>query len=103
MTSQQTLDYILSYADHFDLRPHIQLSTQVCQVLRSPDQTQWRLSLLREGAEDVRGFDKVLFCTGRTHTPNIPQLKGVDLFRGEVIHSQAFKRSAFPCPFQRHR
>ena len=92
MTTQQTLDYIQSYAAHFDLHKHIQLNTCLQNITRNPDDERWQLLLVCNGVEESREFDKVVMCTGATHTHVLPQVEGRDVFTGKVLHSQAFKR-----------
>ena len=94
MNAQETLDYLESYAKHFELNQHIKLNTKVRQVVRNADDTKWQLSLLHQDSETVSDFDKVVFCTGNTHKPLVPAIKGMDSFGGKIIHSQAFKRPA---------
>ena len=93
MTVQQTLDYIHAYASHFKLHEHIQLRTRLREIQRIADEKQWRLSLVQGDREFNQDFDKVVLCTGRNHDAVMPEIKGRELFEGEVLHSQGFKRS----------
>ena len=94
MTTQQTLDYIHTYASHFGLHKHVQLNTRLQSVTRTFDNTRWQLLLERNGVEESREFDKVVICTGANHTPVSPKVDGIEVFEGKVLHSQAFKRRA---------
>lgn len=94
LNGEETLNYIRAYAVHFELHQHIQLGTQLREIRRSQD-GKWHLSLL-QGQEPLgRDFDKVLFCTGNTHTARIPDIIGRELFDGRILHSQAFKGSVY--------
>ena len=93
MNAQQTLDYIHSFATHFRLHEHIQLRTRVHRIVRAPNDKQWQLSVSRHGREErVLAFDKVVLCTGNTHVAKVPRIEGSEAFRGEMLHSQNFKR-----------
>lgn len=49
-----------------------------------------------DGNGNVRSlrFDKVVVANGANHSPKIPTLEGLHKFKGSVIHSVGFKRSA---------
>ncbi len=91
MTTQETLDYILSYATHFELHKHVQLNTNLHCVTRTPDGKRWQLLLECSGINESREFDKVVICTGATHTAVPLKVEGIELFGGKALHSQAFK------------
>jgi dimethylaniline monooxygenase (N-oxide forming) len=92
MNAEQTLDYLHSYATHFGLHEHIQLNTRIQRVVPTPDDKRWEILILRNGKEQTIAFDKVVFCTGNTHTAKVPQIDGTETFRGRILHSQNFKR-----------
>ena len=92
MNAEETLTYIHSYAEHFGLHEHVQLSTRIQRVVRDPNDKQWQVFLLRNGKEETIEFDKVVFCTGNTHTAKNPRIDGMEAFKGKILHSQNFKR-----------
>lgn len=95
MTVDQTLTYINSYAEHFSLRKYIHLNTKVINICRNINDTKWEVTFRIGGdfgLEDVKEFDKVVVCTGENNEAYVPVVEGRDKFKGEVIHSQAFKR-----------
>ncbi|EJD51714.1 FAD/NAD(P)-binding domain-containing protein [Auricularia subglabra TFB-10046 SS5] len=81
--------YLEDYVQHFGLGPHLRLDTAVTKVRRDDQQDRWVLYIENSAAEF---FDKVIIATGINSLPHVPQLRGVDLFTGPCIHSQAFKR-----------
>ncbi|KAK9319791.1 flavin monooxygenase-like protein [Lipomyces orientalis] len=91
LSASQVSDYLKSYAQHFDLYPHIRLNTEVRKVARDADNTKWRLYLSSEKGEEIFDFDKVVFCSGLTALRCVPDIEGIQQFAGKVIHSQAFK------------
>ncbi|KAK9433078.1 flavin monooxygenase-like protein [Lipomyces doorenjongii] len=85
-------EYLKSYAIHFDLYRHIRLNTEVRQVVRAADSTKWQLHLSSERGDEIIEYDKVVFCSGITALSYVPEIKGIQQFKGRVLHSQAFKR-----------
>lgn len=57
--------YLEAFADHFQLRKHIQLSCLVESITRSGDASKWALSI-RKKNDECRSelFDAVVICTG---------------------------------------
>ncbi|KAK9366663.1 flavin monooxygenase-like protein [Lipomyces kononenkoae] len=93
LNSSQVHEYLQSYAAQFDLNRHIRLNTMVRKVVRSADNAKWQLHLSSENnGDEIIDYDKVVFCSGITAISHIPEIKGIQLFTGKVIHSQAFKR-----------
>lgn len=56
---------------------------------------KWRLTVRSSGSPDEQGetlnFDRLVVATGSFNKALIPNIKGLEQFEGEVIHSQAFK------------
>lgn len=89
----QVCEYLESYAHGFDLLPHIRLQTKVYNVARDGDDTKWTVRFQQQdGSNTSMDFDKVAICTGEWGKPKMPIFVDRDMFQGEVIHTQAFKR-----------
>lgn len=92
-TAPQVCEYLESYAKAFDLLPHIRLQTRVLDVTRNGDDTKWTVRFQQQdGYETAMDFDKVAICQGEWGAPKIPTFAGRELFQGEIVHTQAFKR-----------
>ena len=89
-TAAQMHDYLCSYADHFDLRRHINVNTRVKQILREND--RWNLTVedVTSGKISTHYFDRVCVATGSFYTPRWPKLEGLEKFAGNVLHSIDF-------------
>ncbi|CAK7228988.1 hypothetical protein SCUCBS95973_007065 [Sporothrix curviconia] len=90
-------DYLQSYADKFQLRPHIRVSTVTRAIKRDDDKNKWMIEVAPasdkggESSTETLAFDKVIIATGSNDKPSVPKIEGIDTFAGRVLHSQAFK------------
>ncbi|KAI0468927.1 flavin-containing monooxygenase [Xylaria cf. heliscus] len=89
---RQMLRYIHKYVDHFNLRSHVRLRTKVLSCVQNEDGT-WNVKLQQEGKQsEEETYDALLAATGaRTH-PLIPEFRGRELFKGEFLHSQYYRK-----------
>ncbi|KAI1337887.1 flavin-containing monooxygenase-like protein [Xylariaceae sp. FL0016] len=86
----EIFSYMGSYADHFDLRPHVKLSHKVESIVREAD--GWSLTVrdTATGTTATRRFDRVCIAAGSFSTPQWPRLDNVERFGGKVLHSIDF-------------
>ncbi|XP_076949762.1 putative flavin-containing monooxygenase 1 [Bidens hawaiensis] len=114
-TQQQVLDYIHSYATHFDLIHHINFNSRVKGISYDgpssdtwsmwngtgdpfPPQGKWNLTVehteTKTKTTKVYTVDFVILCVGRfKDVPNIPQFsagEGPEVFCGQAIHSMEY-------------
>jgi dimethylaniline monooxygenase (N-oxide forming) len=92
-TSSQVDKYLNDYADHFNLRSHLRLSTSVTSIVRDEGRDKWLVKVtdvVSSKSEDLY-FDKVIMASGPHVTAKIPKIEGHELFAGEITHSIAFK------------
>jgi len=78
-------DYLNSFADHFDLRPHIQLNTTVSYV-RPIENNLWEATFTNG---EQRIYKGVLICNGHHWSKRFPKFEGQ--FNGEIIHTKDYK------------
>ncbi|KAK9052086.1 hypothetical protein SSX86_028714 [Deinandra increscens subsp. villosa] len=109
-TQQQVLEYLRSYANRFDLMPHIKLQSRVESIsYDGPSSETWSLwngigegfgkwsvavNDIKTDTTQVYVVDFVILCLGRfKDVPNIPQFptgKGPEVFHGKAIHSMEY-------------
>jgi len=91
-TAVEVQDYLESYASNFQLLSRIRLRTKILTVTRNEKDSKWIAHFQNlDGSKNTTEFDKVAICSGAWGKPKIPDIAGRNLFKGDVIHSQAFK------------
>lgn len=95
-------EYMESYAENFGLYKHIVFNSTVKKVVRNGDGTKWKVEMVRSGNQEVKEFDKVVLCHGYQTQPRMPTFEGQELYQGQLIHSQQFRKyvPAFCFPFE---
>lgn len=85
--------YLESYCDHFGIRPHLRLATNVVSVGRPESGgSGWEVCMDSGGKTATEAFDLVVVATGLySETPHIPAYPGRDAFRGDVLHAYDIK------------
>ena len=105
------VEYLNAYASQFDIERYFRLSTEIIHLGPAPDVDTSPSSSSSTGAvlakkpqskrwivriRDAKGerdevFDKVLVTNGPWCRTYIPDLPGMDSFKGEILHAQAYK------------
>ncbi|KAJ9560706.1 hypothetical protein OSB04_005866 [Centaurea solstitialis] len=100
-TQPQLLDYLKSYAVHFDLMNHIQFNSVVKGIEYLGPSLQetcphgkWKVTVENSQSTQVHDADFVILCVGRFKDfPNVPEFdhgSGPEVFGGKVIHSMEY-------------
>ncbi|XP_062618681.1 uncharacterized protein LOC134280295 [Saccostrea cucullata] len=99
ITRQQCHQYLNMFTDHHKLRPYIRTRTFVRDVrpLKEDQENslvKWMVTFspvkkLSEIKTEV--FDSVLVCNGHHSEPYTPDIPGMELFEGRMIHSKEFR------------
>lgn len=82
---QQMLDYLHTFADHFNLSEAIRFNTRV-QYVRPVEHNLWEV-WFEHG--EVCLYKGVLCCNGHHWSKEYPQIPGT--FSGEILHSKDYK------------
>jgi hypothetical protein len=85
-SAQNMLDYIQAFAQHFDLKQHIELNRQV-EYVRPIDNNLWEVTFDNQEQCLYKG---VIMCNGHHWSKRFPQFQGK--FNGAIIHSKDYKR-----------
>ncbi|KAI3321570.1 flavin-containing monooxygenase [Xylariaceae sp. AK1471] len=91
---RQMLRYIHEYADHFELKKHVRLRTKAVSCVPNDVDGTWTVRLQQDGseAEEEKTYDAIFAAAGARTTPLIPDFKGRELFKGEFLHSQYYRK-----------
>lgn len=91
--------YLRMYADKFNLLRHIRFNVEVTKVepAANYDQTgRWNVTWGKGCEKDaeskkIDSFDGVMICTGHHWNPYKPSFRGLEKFRGRVLHSSEYR------------
>jgi len=87
----QCLEYLESYAEHFELAPHIRTGISVERIEPAgPAGAGW---VVLAGGQPRR-YAGVVIASGHNHLPRWPDIPGE--FSGDLLHSAAYKSPAEP-------
>lgn len=84
----EIFDYIQDLIQQFNLKKYIQFNQEVVSTRYDEHNFNWHLTL-KSGQKIEAQF--VIFASGPLHVPQIPKIKGIEKFKGEVFHSSHWK------------
>ncbi|KAM8972541.1 uncharacterized protein RCH25_018276 [Pelodytes ibericus] len=94
----EVLRYLEGYTDKFGVRRHIRFGCRVMSVSPVPGGCDsglvpWDVTSHMRGETRpvTERFDAVMVCVGHYSHPYIPDIAGIDIFRGDVLHSHAYR------------
>ena len=87
-TQEEILAYHREVVDRFGLRPHLRLETEVTRACWTGE--EWEI----EANGDTLQADFVVMATGVLHHPNLPDIPGLDDFKGTTLHSARWDDAA---------
>lgn len=87
------LDYLKSYAKHFNMEQHIRFNTSVKSVEFIERIESWRVVSEQHTTKTVteEWFDAIVVATGHYYDPLVPSISGIDVFPGS--YSSLYKAS----------
>ncbi|XP_059207742.1 uncharacterized protein LOC131986689 [Centropristis striata] len=96
---QEVQRYLQRYCQSHGVRPHIRFNTvveSVRPVVAAPqaeqERTAWEVtSSDSSGRQRIETFDSVFVCSGHYSDPHIPHIPGIHNFKGQVLHSHAYR------------
>jgi cation diffusion facilitator CzcD-associated flavoprotein CzcO len=87
-------EYILNTVQKYGLRYPIQFETRLISSIWNEETGKWRLQL-RQGDGNVIDdeADILINASGILNQPTLPNVEGLDRFKGKVLHTGAWDRS----------
>ncbi|GLZ79017.1 monooxygenase [Actinorhabdospora filicis] len=88
----QVLGYLERYTDHFGLREHIWFGSEISRVEPTGD-GRWDVIVKPVSGNAARRlrYAAVVLANGHNWDPRMPEYDGMHEFRGEIVHSSAYK------------
>lgn len=86
----EILAYLNHCADKYGLRPHIRLNSELTGAQFDDASGLWNLTI--NGREAVQA-NAVVSCVGGLSRPILPQIKGIESFKGQQFHSAQWDHS----------
>lgn len=93
-TQPVLLEYFQECAREFGIRDHIQFNTEVTLLQWDDDRAEWIVRVRRaDGAEDELRANAVISAVGQLNRPKLPEIRGLERFRGPAFHSARWDHS----------
>ena len=92
--------YLEGYAKRHNLLSCIRFNTIVTILKKTDHSKQWLIktksslndpSISTSKEDGYESFSHVIVCHGRCNTPNIPNISGLETFKGRVLHSAWYR------------
>jgi 4-hydroxyacetophenone monooxygenase len=89
----EILRYMQDVVRRSGIRPHIRLNTEVEKLEFDEARSAWKVTARGPGGQvHEEHFQFVVTAMGLLNRPHIPDFPGLDTFRGEVVHSAAWRK-----------
>ena len=85
--------YINWVADHFDLRKHIVFDTEVRSVVWDEATATWTVTADNLDGPQTWSANAIITAVGFLSRPNLPDIEGIDRFRGPCFHTARWPSS----------
>ncbi|WP_180028204.1 NAD(P)/FAD-dependent oxidoreductase [Acinetobacter sp. YH16032] len=86
----EIFQYIQDLIQEYDLKKFIQFDTEVISTRFDEQAHVWEISIKNQSALHSQFL---IFASGPLHIPQIPKIKGIEKFKGEVFHSSSWNHA----------
>lgn len=86
----EIFQYIQDLIQEYDLKKFIQFDTEVISTRFDEQAHTWEISIKNQSALHSQFL---IFASGPLHIPQIPKIKGIEKFKGEVFHSSSWNHA----------
>lgn len=95
MAHKDVLQYLQSYAKKFKLIPNILFNHKVVLIEPSnknhPLTNNYKITWENKGKIESKEFNKVIICNGHNSIAYIPDIHGIENFKGNISHSHNYR------------
>ncbi len=85
--SAELKDYFNRIVDKYRLRQHVRLNTRVERASFNEKDNRWTVDVTCDGVPEVLVADTVISAVGQLNSPKMPEIEGLDSFKGVAFHS----------------
>ena len=86
--------YFRSVADKYGLRPAIRFETEVVESVYDEARAMWKAHVrTKDGREETIEANAIISAVGQLNRPRIPDIKGINTFKGPSFHSARWDHS----------
>ncbi len=86
--------YFQGVADKYGLRPHIRFKTEVIESAYDEAHAAWNTRVRgADGREETLVSNAVITAVGQLSRPRLPDIKGIETFKGKSFHSATWDHS----------
>lgn len=89
------LDYMLKFATHFNLYPHIKFLRHILEIDPLPNK-KWKVREKNLKTNEITEytFDAVMVCVGNYSVPRLPNILGSEGLKENAVHSHHFRTAS---------
>lgn len=87
------LQYFREITDRYDLRDLVNFGHEVTECRYSPDEHRWQLTVATPNGVQVFSANAIVMAVGQLNRRKMPDLPGIDSFRGPSFHSSQWDHS----------
>ncbi len=86
--------YFQGVADKYGLRQHIRFQTEVIESVYDEAHAVWKTRVRKaDGSEETLVSNAVITAVGQLSRPRLPDIKGIESFKGKSFHSATWDHS----------
>ncbi len=93
-TQDKLWAYFRNCADKYGIRPLVRFNTEVVESVYDEKRAVWASRLRgKDGREETLEFNAVISAVGQLNRPKMPDVKGIETFKGVSFHSSSWNHS----------
>lgn len=87
-------EYLNHVADKYDIRQHMKFGSEVTSAKWNEKESAWYLGIICNGSLETIKANFIISASGLFATPKNPDIKGIDTFKGQILRTAGWDRSA---------